>query len=91
MESLNIFKKCLTTIEENKKYKIKCLGEPQLGKRGLYPTIGTKTSSLQVKDIMNFISYADGEHDLIEISNRINIPVWELYPIIEKLAKANLI
>ena len=89
--SLNIFKKCLTTIEENKKYKIKCLGEPQLGKRGLYPTIGTKTSSLQVKDIMNFISYADGEHDLIDISNRINIPVWELYPIIEKLVKADLI
>ena len=67
-------------MKENKKYKIKCLGEPQLGKRGL-STIGTKTSSLQVKDIMNFISYADGEHDLIEISNRINIPVWELYPI----------
>ena len=89
--SLDIFKKCLNTIEKNRKYKIKCLGEPQLGKRGLYPTIGTKTSSLQVKDIMDFISYADGEHDLIDISNRINIPVWELYPIIEKLVKANLI
>ena len=89
--SLNIFKKCLNTIEENKKYKIKCLGEPQLGKRGLYPTIGTKTSSLKVKDIMNFISYADGEHDLIDISNIIDVPVWELYPIIEKLVKADLI
>ena len=89
--TLETFKKCLKTMEENKKYQIKCLGEPQLGKRGLYPTIGTKSSSLEVKDIMNFISYADGDHDLIDISNKINVPVWELYPIIEKLMKADLI
>lgn len=89
--SLDVFKKCLKTMEENKKYRIKCLGEPQLGKRGLYPTIGTKSSSLEVKDIMNFITYADGDHDLIDISNQIGVPVWELYPIIEKLLKADLI
>ncbi len=91
MGTLDVYKKCLKTVEENKKYKIKCLGEPQLGKRGLYPTIGTKSSSLAVKDIMNFISYADGDHDLIDISNKIDVPVWELYPIIEKLLKADLI
>ena len=78
-------------IENNSKYKINCLCEPQLGKRGLYPTISTKDSGLQVRDMMNFIAYADGSKDLIEISNTINVPVWNLYPIIEKLKNANLL
>ena len=87
----DVFKECLNLIEENRKYKIKCLGEPQLGKRGLYPTISTKLSTKEVKGIINFISYSDGKNDLIDISNKINVPVWELYLIIEKLLKADLL
>src|SRR3989344_3193287 len=89
--SYEVFKECLNLIEENRKYKIKCLGEPQLGKRGLYPTISTKLSTKEVKGIINFISYSDGKNDLIDISNKINVPVWELYLIIEKLLKADLL
>ena len=40
---------------------------------------------------MNFIAYADGKNDLIDISNKIHVPVWELYPIIKKLRQADLI
>ncbi len=87
----DLFKECIRLIEENGKYKIKCLGEPQLGKRGLYPTISAKSSAKEVKSMMDFISYADGKNDLIEIGNKINVPVWELYPIIEKLLKADLL
>lgn len=88
-----VFKECLTLIEKNEKYRIKCLGEPQLGKRGLYPTISTKTSALtrDIRSMMDFIAYADGKNDLIDISNKIKVPVWEFYPIIEKLLKADLL
>lgn len=86
-----VFEACLNLIERNKKYKINCFGEPQLGKRGLYPTISTKSSTNEVKNMLHFISYADGKNDLIDISNKINVPVWELYPIIEKLLKADLL
>ena len=89
--SYEVYKECLTTIEWNEKYTIKCLGEPQLGKRGLYPTVGTKSSSLIVRNIMNFVAYADGNHDLVDISNKINVSVQELYPIVEKLLKADLL
>ena len=85
--SYEVFEECLNLIEENRKYKIKCLGEPQLGKRGLYPTISTKLFIKEVKNMVNFISYNDGKNDLIDISNKINVPVSELYPIIEKLLK----
>jgi len=84
-------KECLMLIEENRKYKINCLGEPQLGKRGLYPTISAKSSTNEVSNMMNFIAYADGKNDLIDISNKINVPVWALYPIIEKLRQADLL
>lgn len=86
-----VFKDCLELIEKNKKYNVKCLGEPQLGKRGLYPTISKKSSTNEVGSMMNFICYADGTNDLIDISNKIGVPVWELYPIIEKLRKADLL
>ena len=85
-----VLKECLVLIEENHKYKIKCLGEPQLGKRGLYPTISTK-SSAKMGSMRNFIAYADGKNDLIDISEKIKTPVWDLYPIIDKLTKVGLL
>ncbi len=42
--------------------KSEVLCEPQLGKRGLYPTLSTKGADTQVRLMMNFISYCDGEH-----------------------------
>lgn len=87
----DVLKECLLLIEENRKYKINCLGEPQLGRRDLYPTISIKSSNGEVTNMMNFIAYADGKNDLIDISNKINVPVWEIYPIIEKLKKTDLI
>ena len=89
--SYEILKDCLVLIEENRKYKINCLGEPQLGRRGLRPTRGTKPYPKEVGNMMNFIAYADGENDLIDISNKTGVPVRELYPVIEKLMKVDLL
>jgi len=86
-----VLKECIMALEHNKTYKIKSLGEPQLGKRGLYPTVSIKSSGKEIKSMRDFIAYADGSNDLIEISNIINVPVEELYPIIEKLKEANLL
>jgi aminopeptidase-like protein len=89
--AFDVLRECLMLIEENRTYKINCLGEPQLGKRGLYPTISTKTSAVEVETMIDFISYADGGNDLIDISNKIKTSVWHLYPIIEKLIKSDLL
>jgi len=89
--SYEVLKECMNLFENNCKFRIKCLGEPQLGKRGLYPTISTKSSANEVRDMMNFIAYADGKKDLIEISNIINCPVWKLYAIIKNLKEKDLL
>jgi aminopeptidase-like protein len=61
------------------------LGEPQLGKRGLYPTLSTKSSGEEVRTMMNLLAYADGAHSLLEIAEMIGVPIWELFPICNKL------
>jgi len=89
--SFALHKDCIELLERNRVYKTRCLGEPQLGRRGLYPTIATKESHRQVIDMMNLIAYADGTNDLIDISNRTQVPAQNLYPIVEKLIAADLL
>jgi aminopeptidase-like protein len=84
-------KECIYNIENNKKYKVMCYGEPQLGRRGLYPNLSTKSSGASVKTMMDFIAYADGTNDLIEISNIIKKPVRDIVPIAERLVAAGLL
>lgn len=89
----DVLKECIFLLECNKKYKLTCLGEPQLGKRGLYPTISSKhsTSTKQVSNMRNFIAYADGTNDLIDISALLGVPVDELYPVVEALKDVGLL
>ncbi|MCL1918693.1 MAG: DUF4910 domain-containing protein [Peptococcaceae bacterium] len=89
--SFDLYRKCLEALEGNHIYKIKCLGEPQLGKRGLYPTISQKGQYDDITSMMNFIAYADGTNDLIAISDIIGTPVEQLIDIAEKLIAAGLI
>ncbi|HMN02719.1 DUF4910 domain-containing protein [Geobacter anodireducens] len=82
---------CLELLERNRIYRVTCLGEPQLSRRGLFPTIGTKNSHRIVADMVNFLAYADGTNDLVEISNIIKVPAWRLFDIIDRLVNADLI
>jgi aminopeptidase-like protein len=84
-------RRTIESIEQNVYLKVTVYGEPQLGKRGLYPTLSTKASGDQVKAMMNLISYCDGTHSLLEIANLIDEPIWELVPIVEKLVVHGLL
>lgn len=89
--TFELMKKCIMALEYNQYYKVTCLGEPQLGKRGLYPTVSQKGVYQSVIVIKNFIAYADGMNDLIEISDIIESPIGEIIEIIKKLLKCGLI
>lgn len=89
--SLEVLRKCVVVIENNRKHKINCLCEPQLGKRGLYPNLSQKGSYDGIAAMMNFIAYADGTNDLIDISNRIKVPVEALLEKIKLLQASDLL
>lgn len=81
----------IKALEYNANYKIKVLCEPQLGKRGLYPTVSKKGSYDAVTAMVDLIAYADGQNDLIGISDIIGVPCTELFDVIEKLAASGLL
>lgn len=89
--SFDLYTKIISAIEENRLYNCNCLCEPQLGKRGLYPTESFKGSTNMVKGMMDFLAYTDGTHDLIEISDIIQVPIMLLVEIAKKLLKVGLV
>ena len=65
--------------------------KPQLGNRGLYPTLSTKESGKEVRTIMNMLSYCDGNKSLLEIAELIDEPFWELTLIADQLIENDLL
>lgn len=84
-------RRALELIENNNIYKANVLCEPQMGRRGLYPTLSKKNSGNQKNLIMNLLSYCDGENSLIDIAENINLPAWDLYESIKILISHDLI
>ena len=86
-----VIRKAIEAIEKNKKYKTTILCEPQMSKRGLYPTLSTKESNEKVELMMNCISLCDGQTSLLEIAEYLNLPIWDLYELVDKLESLSLI
>lgn len=84
-------RRALELIEKNNFYKVNFLCEPQMGRRGLYPTLSKKNTGDQKRLTINILSYCDGEHSLIDIAEKINLPAWDLYESIETLISHDLI
>jgi aminopeptidase-like protein len=89
--SYDVLQKCILVLEANRVYRATSLGEPQLSRRGLYPTLSTRDTKQQVQKMMDLLAYADGEHDLIEIATITGVPAWELAPYAETLTAEGLL
>jgi len=83
--------RCITLIEANATYRTTCFGEPQLGRRGLYPTLSQRGSGLQVKTMMDILAFADGTRDLVSLAERIGVSAETCVPIIARLIEERLL
>ena len=83
--------KVINALENNYFYQMQFKCEPQLGKRGLYPTVSQKGTKGDARYMQDFIAYADGRNDLIGISNILDIPVDKLIPIKDQLMEHHLL
>lgn len=88
---LQSFQRAIQSIEANHKYKALILCQPNLGSRGLYPTLSTHDTFNKVFGLINVFAYADGERDLLAIADLLELPVWELAKAALDLQKHDLI
>jgi aminopeptidase-like protein len=73
-ETIELYARTCRVIDRNRSYvSLKPLGEPQLGKRGLYPTIGGQAGTERIEALLWLLNYSDGKHDLLAIADRSGI------------------
>ena len=87
----NFVAECLTALENTKVLQSTVLAEPQLGRRGLYHTMLNKHTSKEVMLRTNILAYADGEHDLIDLSELLRIDVEEIESCARELQEHGLL
>ncbi|AXB03714.1 DUF4910 domain-containing protein [Aeromonas caviae] len=84
-------RRAIECIEQDGRYQVTVLCEPQMGKRGLYPDLSTRWSGWQVRDMMNLLAYSDGALTLFEIAETIHIPFWKARQLADLLLDAGLL
>jgi aminopeptidase-like protein len=79
--SLSTYRQVISLLEHNRTYisqNQKC--EPQLGKRGLYASLGGRTSSpLAELSMLWVLNLSDGDHSLLDIAERAGIPFQHIH------------
>lgn len=90
-ESLCVYRTLVEVIENDCMPRALVLGEPQLGRRGLYPRTSIKGSTAPVKDMLDLISYADGQTSLLDIADRCDRPFWAFVPHLDALVAARVL
>jgi len=67
-------------------------GEPQLGKRGLYPTLmKIEDRGESLKRLLYLLNYSDGKHSVLDIANKMNATVTSFRDEIQSLIAKDLL
>ncbi|MGY6587774.1 MAG: DUF4910 domain-containing protein [Wenzhouxiangella sp.] len=90
-QSFHLYCRIIEALEANGYPKTEVLGEPQLGRRGLYPSISKKGSTKTVRTMLDLISLSDGERSLLDIAEMCNAPVWALTEIAHQLREQQVL
>jgi len=94
-ESIETYFDILCTVDLNVTYQRSMpYGEPQLGVRGLYPTLGTRGALQQNQELSALLwvlNYADGRHDLLDIVQLSGLDLIEVSQAAEKCLEAKLL
>lgn len=89
--TFDLYVRIVETLEANRRYRTTVLGEPQLGRRDLWPNTGGKPNAHLVDDLLALLSYSDGRHDLLDIAERHGNPVWQYRDAVGALVREGLL
>jgi aminopeptidase-like protein len=90
--SVDAYESICSTLDRNITFEnLLPYGEPQLGRRGLYPTLGAADQAERVQAMMWVLNLSDGEHDLLSIAERSGLSVDRLWPAAVAAEKAGIL
>jgi aminopeptidase-like protein len=92
-EALGIAEQILTELEKDRRWRnLAPYGEPQLGRRGLYNSLGALSHPGEAQMAMLWLlNQSDGKRGLLEIADRSGIPVAELEAVAGLLEQHHLL
>lgn len=90
-DGLNMVLSVIDALENGFFPKAMNLGEPNLGKRGLYPTTSMKGGYESTIATRELLTWADGQHSLEEISQKSQVPISSLTEIASRLVAEKLL
>jgi aminopeptidase-like protein len=85
-DTLGALRDAFGVLDRNRRYvNLSPYGEPQLGKRGLYDSLGGRSDAKQAQMAMLWVlNLSDGDHSLLDIAERAGLP----FDIVDVAARA---
>ncbi len=87
----DLYKDCIEALEANRIYESTTLCEPNLGRRGLYPTTSTLKRSSYSRDLLNILTYCDGKRSLLDVAIALNMQITHIKSLVQTLSDCNLL
>ncbi len=84
-------RRAVKLLENDAIFYNKILCEPQMGRRGLYPTLSVKKSNQKTANMMNILSFCDGCHSVLDISEELSLPYQVVLRILKMLERHELV
>jgi aminopeptidase-like protein len=93
VDTLTVCREAVDVLERNRRYvNLSPYGEPQLGKRGLYESLGGRSDAKDAQLAMLWVlNLSDGGHDLLAIAERARLPFPAVAAAADALAAAGLL
>lgn len=91
-ETLDLYLQVIDALENDAVYvNLLPKGEPQLGKRGLYPSIGAQATGSDLMDRLWVLNLSDGRHSLMDVAERARRPFSQIRDAARTLESAGLL
>ena len=92
-ESLQVCQEIVEVLEGNRRYlNLFPKGEPQLGRRGLYGSIGGRSDAEERQMAMLWVlNLSDGDHSLLDVAERADLPFAQVADVAAVLEEAGLL
>lgn len=90
-QSFALYQQMIQLIENHCYPRTRVLGEPQLGRRGLYPSISKKGSTASVRSMLDILSLSDGMNSSIDLADKVGLPSWQVDDMLSVLESHALI